>query len=62
MIRLSQYKGKRVGVLGLGMTGLAVAQSLNAAGSIPLCWDDNKMARETAINAGYEINDFKKLI
>ncbi len=55
MIPVSGYKGQRVGVLGLGRSGLATAQALQSGGAIPVCWDDNKTARD---NAGdFEIAD-----
>ena len=45
MIPVQGYKGARVGVLGLGRSGLCAARALHAGGAIPICWDDNEAAR-----------------
>ncbi len=46
MIPVRGYAGARVGVLGLGRSGLATARALEAGGAIPVCWDDAAVARE----------------
>ena len=46
MIPVRGYDGHRVGVLGLGRSGLATAGALQAGGATPVCWDDNEAARE----------------
>lgn len=60
MIPVQGYDGQRVGVLGLGRSGMATAQSLVAGGATPLCWDDNSEAREAAEKSGYEICDLTR--
>jgi len=46
-------KGLRVAVLGLGRSGLSAARALRAGGAVPICWDDNPVARAAA-----EMEDF----
>lgn len=60
MIPVRGYNGHRVGVLGLGRSGLATAAALQAGGAIPVCWDDNEAARVVAEEAGYEVADLAK--
>lgn len=60
MIPVRGYVGQRVGVLGLGVSGLATAAALQAGDAIPVCWDDNEAARAKADAAGYEIADLTK--
>ncbi|MEM1298801.1 MAG: UDP-N-acetylmuramoyl-L-alanine--D-glutamate ligase [Pseudomonadota bacterium] len=45
MIPVHAYEGQRVGVLGLGRSGLATAAALAAGGATPVCWDDNEVGR-----------------
>lgn len=45
MIPVTEYEGNRVGVLGLGRSGLAVARALAEGGAVPICWDDDAAAR-----------------
>ncbi|OUS07193.1 UDP-N-acetylmuramoylalanine--D-glutamate ligase [Rhodobacterales bacterium 52_120_T64] len=60
MIPVRGYTGARVGVLGLGVSGLATAAALQAGGATPVCWDDSDVARAKAEDAGYEISDLTK--
>lgn len=60
MIPVQGYTGRRVGVLGLGRSGLASARALREGGAIPLCWDDNAAAREKAAEEGFEIVELGK--
>lgn len=60
MIPVRGYKGYKVGVLGLGRSGLATAQSLKAGGAQTLCWDDNEAMRISAQQLGFEIVDLTK--
>ncbi len=53
MIPVRGFSGARVGVLGLGRSGLSAARALRAGGAVPICWDDNPAARARA-----EIEDF----
>jgi UDP-N-acetylmuramoylalanine--D-glutamate ligase len=41
MIPVTGFEGARVGVLGLGRSGLSTARALRAGGAEPVCWDDN---------------------
>ncbi len=58
MIPVSAYEGKRVGVLGLGRSGLAAAKALRAGGAEPVCWDDGEVARANA--AEFEVADITR--
>ena len=49
------YKGEKVGVLGMGRTGLAVARALQAGGAEPICWDDGAAGQKAAREAGFEV-------
>ena len=60
MIPVKGYFGKRVGVLGLGRTGLATAAALQAGGAIAVCWDDNPASRALAEVEGYEVEDISR--
>ncbi len=60
MIPVKGYNGKRVGVLGLGRTGLATAAALQAGGALPLCWDDNPASRALAEVEGYDVADLSR--
>ncbi len=48
MIPVTAYAGRRVGVLGLGRSGIAAARALSEGGAEVLCWDDGQAAREKA--------------
>ncbi len=48
MIPVAAYAGRRVGVLGLGRSGLAAARALAEGGAEVLAWDDSAAAREAA--------------
>ncbi|MCH8953670.1 MAG: UDP-N-acetylmuramoyl-L-alanine--D-glutamate ligase, partial [Proteobacteria bacterium] len=60
MIPIHAYAGRRVGVLGLGRSGLATARALKAGGAEPVCWDDDAAARETAAGEGLEMADLTR--
>ncbi len=60
MIAVRGLKDARVGVLGLGRSGLAAARALAAGGAQPMCWDDNPAAREAAEAEGFTCVDLKK--
>jgi len=57
MIPVKGFEGARVGVLGLGRSGIATARSLRAGGAEALCWDDGAAAREAAEAEGFAIWD-----
>jgi UDP-N-acetylmuramoylalanine--D-glutamate ligase len=54
MIPVRSYAGKRVGVLGLGRSGVAAAKALKAGGATPICWDDNEVNRLPVIEFDLE--------
>jgi UDP-N-acetylmuramoylalanine--D-glutamate ligase len=60
MIPVRGYDGARVGVLGLGRSGLSAALALREGGAQPLCWDDNESARQRAAEAGLEIAELAR--
>ena len=54
MIPVQGMQGLRVAVLGLGRSGLSAARALAAGGAMPVCWDDNPVAREAAQAEGFD--------
>ncbi len=60
MVPAQGYAGARVGVLGLGRSGMAVARALEAGGAEALCWDDGPEARATAKAAGHRLADLTR--
>ncbi len=60
MIPVTGFQGARVGVLGLGRSGLSAARALRAGGAVPVCWDDNELARDVAEADGFEIKDLSR--
>ena len=57
MIEITQYKGQKVAVVGLGRSGMAAAHALQAGGAEVLAWDDNAEARARAEKAGFSTAD-----
>ena len=53
MIVLDSYKGLRVGVLGLGRSGLATCKALAAGGAEVCAWDDSAEGRAKAEAEGF---------
>lgn len=60
MIPVLGFDGKRVGVLGLGRSGLTAALALREGGAVPVCWDDNPVARSAADVQGFEVAELAK--
>lgn len=60
MIPVRGYRDCFVGVLGLGLTGIATAKALESGGAYPLSWDDNLSARLEAEKAGVKTSDLNK--
>lgn len=60
MIPVQGYDGQRVGVLGLGRSGLATAAALAAGGAEPVLWDDSPEARGRAEAAGFACTDLTR--
>ncbi|MEX0316887.1 MAG: UDP-N-acetylmuramoyl-L-alanine--D-glutamate ligase [Ruegeria sp.] len=59
MIPVKGFAGQKVAVLGLGRSGLASARALRAGGAEPVCWDDNREAREAAEGEGFACTDLR---
>jgi UDP-N-acetylmuramoylalanine--D-glutamate ligase len=57
MIDLSEFKGQRIAVMGLGKTGLSAALSLVHAGVDVWAWDDLDVSRHNAIGLGIPVVD-----
>lgn len=60
MIPVQGFDGRKVGVLGLGRSGLATAHALVAGGATPICWDDGALGRERAEAEGFTLSDLTK--
>ena len=60
MIPVTHMAGQRVGVLGLGRSGLAAARALRAGGAEPLVWDEGAEARERAAAEGFAPHDMSR--
>jgi UDP-N-acetylmuramoylalanine--D-glutamate ligase len=60
MIPVQGYKGQRVGVLGLGRSGLSTARALAAGGAEPVLWDDSPEARARAEGEGFAVADLTR--
>ncbi len=60
MIRIDEFTGRNVAILGLGRTGLATAQALVAGGANLFVWDDNEPMREHAQQAGLNLSDLSQ--
>lgn len=60
MIAVRGFEGRRVGVLGLGRSGLPAARTLAANGAVPVCWDDKEPARAAAAAEGFAVEDLTR--
>lgn len=60
MIPVRGYEGRKVGVLGLGRSGLAAARALAAGGAIPCLWDDSPESRARAESEGFVLTDLTR--
>ena len=60
MIPVQGFDGRRVGVLGLGRSGLATARALAAGGAVPVVWDDSPRGREAAEAEGWDVRDLTR--
>ncbi|AHA27834.1 UDP-N-acetylmuramoyl-L-alanine--D-glutamate ligase [Candidatus Liberibacter americanus] len=58
---VSYLKGQSVAVLGLGNSGLAVANALMASGAHVIAWDDNPKSVLNAKNIGIKVEDFRNI-
>ena len=57
MIVVTTRAHQRIGVLGLGSSGLVAACALNAGGADVLAWDDNASVRQRAAAEGLAVSD-----
>jgi len=60
VIPVPGYEDRRVGVLGLGRSGLAAARALREGGAVPVCWDDNEGPRAKAEAEGFTVEDLTR--
>ncbi|MEM9268558.1 MAG: NAD(P)-dependent oxidoreductase, partial [Pseudomonadota bacterium] len=60
MIPVRGYQGHTVAVLGLGRSGLAAAQALEAGGADVVTWDDSEAARDRAEDEGFVLRDLTR--
>ncbi|PYG27823.1 UDP-N-acetylmuramoyl-L-alanine--D-glutamate ligase [Pelagimonas varians] len=60
MIPVHGFEGAKVGVLGLGRSGLSAARALRDGGAIPVVWDDNAAARDKAEAEGFDTRDLQR--
>ncbi len=56
MIPVQGYAGRKVGVLGLGRTGLSAARALAEGGADVIGWDDSETTRDAAAGAGVAVS------
>ena len=61
MIDLSTYKGKKVGVLGLGKSGISAAHALLKSGVFVTAWDDLPDQRAKAFEEGIPVRDLRAI-
>ena len=59
MLNIRNLRNKKVGVLGLGKTGLSVVNALEQAGALLTCWDDDKEKRENFGVNSVTVEDLK---
>ena len=59
MQNFRNLRNKKVGVLGLGKTGLSVVNALQQAGALLVCWDDDKEKRVNLGVSGLTVEDLK---
>ena len=57
MIDLQFLKGKTIGVVGLGKTGVASVKALQENGAILYVWDDKEENRDLAVHQGFRLLD-----
>ncbi|MGB0670805.1 MAG: UDP-N-acetylmuramoyl-L-alanine--D-glutamate ligase [Rhodospirillales bacterium] len=57
MLTVGLYANQKVGVLGLGKSGLSAARALRDGGAEVIAWDDGAAAREKAEKAGFKLTD-----
>ncbi len=60
MIPIRAYAGQRVGVLGLGRSGLVAVRALTEGGAVPVGWDDDDAKRDAVAGEGFEVADLSR--
>jgi UDP-N-acetylmuramoylalanine--D-glutamate ligase len=60
MIPITCFAGKRLGVFGLGLSGIAAAQALAAGGAEPHVWDDKPDSRAAAAALDLRVTDLSE--
>lgn len=55
MIDLSLFKGRKLAVMGLGLSGLVAGEALCAGGADVLAWDDSEARRDAATARGIPV-------
>jgi len=56
MVIIDKYKGNKIGVIGLGRTGMSAIRSLLSGGATVIAWDDNQNAIATITSAADQAN------
>ena len=59
MIPVTAFKGRKIAVFGLGLSGLPAARSLLAGGAEIMAWDDSETARVAASAENIPLRDLK---
>ena len=59
MLNLKNLRDKKVGILGLGKTGLSVIRAMGKAGALLTCWDDDEEKRVNLGVNGVTVKDLK---
>lgn len=57
MIKAMGVEGRRIGVLGMGRSGLSAAKAIASGGGAPVCGDDGEKGRAAAEALGFETAD-----
>ncbi|MCL5777843.1 UDP-N-acetylmuramoyl-L-alanine--D-glutamate ligase [Limibaculum sp. FT325] len=60
MIPVRVFENRRVGVLGLGRSGMPTMRALAAGGAVPVGWDDSEAARTAAEAEGFAVADLTR--
>jgi UDP-N-acetylmuramoylalanine--D-glutamate ligase len=60
VIPVRRCEGERIGVLGLGRSGMSAARALAAGGATTLMWDDSPEARAKAMAEGFTLTDLTR--
>ncbi|MDC3107747.1 UDP-N-acetylmuramoyl-L-alanine--D-glutamate ligase [Paracoccaceae bacterium] len=59
MLNIQNLRNKKVGILGLGKTGLSVIRAIQQAGALLTCWDDDIEKRVNIGVEGVTVKDLK---